>query len=48
MKDNLADIRLIDYEYTAFGPQEWDLANTFNEIVVDNNHPYYPFIKNYT
>lgn len=47
MRDCLTEIKLIDYEYTAFGPQEWDLANTFNEIIIDNNHPFYPFIRNY-
>jgi len=38
---------LIDFEYTAFGPEEYDLANIFNEMIVDNNHAYYPFVKCY-
>lgn len=45
--ENLKEVKLIDFEYTAFGPEEFDLANIFNEMIIDNNHQNYPFIKAY-
>lgn len=47
MKHDLSEVKIIDFEYAAFGPEEYDLANIFNEMIVDNNHPYYPFIRGY-
>jgi len=44
LKANLVEIKLIDFEYAAFGPEEYDLANIFNELILDNNHAYYPYI----
>jgi len=43
----MAEIKLIDFEYAAFGPEEYDLANIFNEMIIDNNFAYYPFIRGY-
>lgn len=43
----MTEIKLIDFEYAAFGPEEYDLANIFNEMIMDNNYSYYPFVKAY-
>jgi thiamine kinase-like enzyme len=32
-----AALKLIDFEYSAWGPAEWDLCNFFAEIPMDNN-----------
>jgi len=47
LKNNLSNIKLIDFEFVAISCEEFDLANTFNECILDNSHPTYPFIKNY-
>mgnify|MGYP000882136346 CR=1 FL=1 len=43
----MVEIKLIDFEYAAFGPEEYDLANIFNELILDNNYAYYPYIRAY-
>ena len=47
LKKNMTEIKLIDFEYAAFGPEEYDLANIFGEMILDNNYAYYPFITGY-
>lgn len=47
MRDNATELAIIDYEYTSLGPKEFDLANTFCELMEDNAYPYFPFIKLY-
>ncbi len=47
LKKNMVEIKLIDFEYAAFGPEEYDLANIFNELILDNNYAYYPYIRAY-
>ena len=36
---------LIDFEYSHFNPRGYDLANFMNELLVDYNHPDFPFFK---
>ena len=48
MKNNAAKLAIIDYEYTSFGNREYDLANIFCELLMDNAHPYFPYIELYT
>ena len=39
MRDNNEEIVLIDYEYGGWNVFVWDIANYFNEMVLDNAHP---------
>ena len=48
MRHNASEIAIIDYEYASLGSREFDLANTFWELMLDNSAPYYPYVKNYT
>lgn len=36
---------LIDFEYSNFNPRGYDLANFLNELLMDYNHPDFPFFK---
>mmetsp|Transcript_31496 Transcript_31496/g.27872 ORF Transcript_31496/g.27872 Transcript_31496/m.27872 type:complete len:244 (+) Transcript_31496:345-1076(+) len=47
MRHNAVDLAMIDYEYASLGSREFDLANAFSELMLDNAAPYYPFIKLY-
>jgi thiamine kinase-like enzyme len=37
--ENAEEIILIDYEYTGWAPRAMDLANYFNETMLDNAYP---------
>jgi len=37
--ENAENIILIDYEYTGWAPRAMDLANYFNETMLDNDYP---------
>lgn len=39
MEDN-SNLLIIDYEYAYWNPRAWDLANYFNETMIDNAHPF--------
>lgn len=43
----MTQIKLIDFEYVSYGPQEYDIANIINEMVIDNDHAFYPNFKLY-
>lgn len=44
---DLTKIIFIDFEYTAWNPRAMDLANYFNETMLDNAHPVGNGIKFY-
>jgi thiamine kinase-like enzyme len=44
---DLTQIIFIDFEYTAWNPRAMDLANYFNETMLDNAHPVGNGIKHY-
>ena len=48
MRRDATELAIIDYEYTSLGNREFDLANIFCELMMDNAFPYYPFIALYT
>ena len=48
MNLDLTETKLIDFEYTAFSCESWDLANHFNEIMFDNCYAVSPYVKLYT
>lgn len=37
----------IDFEYTSWNPRAMDIANYFNEVMLDNAHPLGNGIKDY-
>ena len=45
--DDLTHVIFIDFEYTAWNPRAMDLANYFNETMLDNAHPLGTGIKWY-
>ena len=47
LKGDITECKLIDFEYLSFGNREWDIANSFNEMMVENDHPSFPWIKLY-
>lgn len=47
MRKNRTELVVIDYEYTSLGSREYDLANIFSELMLDNAYPFYPFIISY-
>ncbi len=48
MNGSITDLLLIDFEYLQFGHISWDIANTIQEMVIDNNHPKWPHVRAYT
>jgi thiamine kinase-like enzyme len=38
-EDN-SKLMIIDYEYSGWNPMAMDLANYFNETMLDNSYPY--------
>ena len=47
MRHHAIDLALIDYEYISLGSREFDLANIFCELIVDNSFPFFPNIAIY-
>lgn len=47
IRRNATDLKLIDYEYSSLGNREFDLANTFCELMMDNDYPYFPYVGLY-
>ncbi|CAI2371357.1 unnamed protein product [Moneuplotes crassus] len=47
MRHHSSDLAIIDYEYASLGNREFDLANTFCEMIEDNAYPYFPYIALY-
>ncbi|CAI2371447.1 unnamed protein product [Moneuplotes crassus] len=47
MRHHASNLAIIDYEYTSLGNREYDLANIFCELIMDNAYPYFPFIALY-
>ena len=45
--EDLTQIIFIDFEYTAWNPRAMDIANYFNETMLDNAHPVGSGIKCY-
>ena len=43
----MTDVIFIDFEYTAWNPRAMDIANYFNETMLDNAHPVGSGIKFY-
>ena len=43
----MTEIHIIDFEYISFSHPGFDIANSINEIVIDNNHPFSPWAKLY-
>lgn len=44
---DLTQTIFIDFEYTSWNPRAMDLANYFNEVMLDNAHPLGNGIKDY-
>lgn len=47
MRHHCTELAIIDYEYTSLGNREFDMANTFHELMLDNSYPFYPYINSY-
>jgi thiamine kinase-like enzyme len=45
--DDLTHVIFIDFEYTSWNPRAMDIANYFNETMLDNAHPVGTGIKWY-
>lgn len=47
LKSNETQVKLIDFEYTCFGPEEYDLANLINKMMIPNIPSKFPYFKVY-